>query len=345
MKHVLPVPHGDRCMHEFVASAAQLKAERDISAMDIAKRLLDYGFHAPTVYFPLIVPEAMMIEPTETESKATLDAFAETLECIIARDARAIARRPAQHARQPAGRGPGGAAADADLETTGMIDAGRCRLLRHAPGNGAWNMAVDEMLLERAEEYATACLRFYGWSEPTLSLGYFQIYADRQEHPPSLPCAVVRRLTGGGAIVHDAELTYSIVLPGTHPLATHRDELYQVVHGCLIETLGHFGITARLCGTADNLGTAREPFLCFQRRSPGDVLIGRTKVCGSAQRRRNGAVLQHGSLLWRTSPAAPGTVRGGGCCCYPIELESVADLWLCGLSGRLGLAWQLRGTG
>ena len=79
VKHFLPVPQGDRCMHEFVASAARLKADRDISAMDVAKRLLDYGFHAPTVYFPLIVPEAMMIEPTETESKATLDDFAEAL--------------------------------------------------------------------------------------------------------------------------------------------------------------------------------------------------------------------------------------------------------------------------
>jgi glycine dehydrogenase subunit 2 len=73
------VPHGDRCMHEFVASAARLKRERRISAMEIAKRLLDYGYHAPTVYFPLVVPEALMIEPTETENKETLDAFAATL--------------------------------------------------------------------------------------------------------------------------------------------------------------------------------------------------------------------------------------------------------------------------
>ena len=79
VKHFLPVPQGDRCMHEFVASAASLKKERGMSAMDIAKRLLDFGFHAPTVYFPLTVSEAMMIEPTETESKETLDAFAETL--------------------------------------------------------------------------------------------------------------------------------------------------------------------------------------------------------------------------------------------------------------------------
>ena len=79
VKHILPVPQGDRCMHEFVASAAELKSDKGITAMDIAKRLLDFGFHAPTVYFPLTVPEAMMVEPTETESKETLDAFAETL--------------------------------------------------------------------------------------------------------------------------------------------------------------------------------------------------------------------------------------------------------------------------
>ena len=79
VKHILPVPHGDGCMHEFVASAADLKKEKGVTAMDLAKRLLDFGFHAPTVYFPLNVPEGMMMEPTETESKETLDAFATTL--------------------------------------------------------------------------------------------------------------------------------------------------------------------------------------------------------------------------------------------------------------------------
>jgi len=79
VKHFLPVPGGDRAMHEFVATGAQLKADKGISGMDVAKRLLDHGFHAPTVYFPLVVREALMMEPTETESKATLDAFAEAL--------------------------------------------------------------------------------------------------------------------------------------------------------------------------------------------------------------------------------------------------------------------------
>lgn len=79
VRHIMDVPHGDRCMHEFVASAKRLKKEKHLSAMDLAKRLLDYGFHAPTVYFPLVVEEAVMVEPTETESKETLDAFAQAL--------------------------------------------------------------------------------------------------------------------------------------------------------------------------------------------------------------------------------------------------------------------------
>jgi glycine dehydrogenase subunit 2 len=87
IKHAYEVPHGDRCMHEFVASARGLRRERRISAMDIAKRLLDFGYHAPTVYFPLVVPEALMIEPTETEGKETLDGFAEALLRIREEDA------------------------------------------------------------------------------------------------------------------------------------------------------------------------------------------------------------------------------------------------------------------
>jgi glycine dehydrogenase subunit 2 len=79
VKGAYEVPYGDRCMHEFVASARGLRRERKVSAMDIAKRLLDFGYHAPTVYFPLVVPEALMIEPTETESRETLDAFADAL--------------------------------------------------------------------------------------------------------------------------------------------------------------------------------------------------------------------------------------------------------------------------
>ncbi len=94
LKGTYEVPHGDRCMHEFVASARNLRRERKVSAMDIAKRLLDFGYHAPTVYFPLVVPEALMIEPTETESKETLDAFADTLLRIHGEDAEFLHNAP-----------------------------------------------------------------------------------------------------------------------------------------------------------------------------------------------------------------------------------------------------------
>lgn len=94
LKDVLPVPNGELCMHEFVASASTIKTKNGITAMDIAKRLLDFGFHAPTVYFPLVVPEAIMVEPTETESKETLDAFAETLRNILDEDPEFLHQAP-----------------------------------------------------------------------------------------------------------------------------------------------------------------------------------------------------------------------------------------------------------
>ena len=80
------LPFDRLCMHEFVVSARRLRREHGLTALDVAKRLMDYGFHPPTVYFPLIVPEALMIEPTETEAKETLDAFAEAMR-EIAREA------------------------------------------------------------------------------------------------------------------------------------------------------------------------------------------------------------------------------------------------------------------
>jgi len=94
IKGIYEVPHGDRCMHEFVASAKRLRRERGVSAMEVCKRLLDFGYHAPTVYFPLVVPEALMIEPTETESKETLDAFADALIRIQGEDADFLQQAP-----------------------------------------------------------------------------------------------------------------------------------------------------------------------------------------------------------------------------------------------------------
>ena len=83
VKEFIPTPYDELCRHEFVASAQDLKRETGVKALDIAKALLDRGYHAPTIYFPLLVPECLMIEPTETESKETLDGFVATLREIV----------------------------------------------------------------------------------------------------------------------------------------------------------------------------------------------------------------------------------------------------------------------
>lgn len=217
-----------------------------------------------------------------------------------------------------------------------------CHLIVDPPGNGAWNMALDEALLLSAEQDGIAWLRFYKWQEPTLSLGYFQSHADRQHHAASTSCQLVRRASGGGAILHDRELTYSIALPATHALSHRAQRLYDAAHRSLIETLGDWRVDASLhinerplitptSGQPSMPAKRAEPFLCFQRRSPGDVLLGNYKVAGSAQRRHRGAVLQHGSVLWSRSAFAP-------------ELPGIFDLSKIPAQKEeeISLAWQVR---
>jgi len=201
-------------------------------------------------------------------------------------------------------------------------------------------MAVDEVLMGWSAATGGCCLRFYGWREPTLSLGYFQVYEDRTRHAPSRGCPVVRRTSGGGAIVHDRELTYSIVVPRGHPLAVRRLALYRDVHTSLIELLSKLGVTASLCAEAGGLTPGRQPFLCFQRRAAGDVVVGRAKVAGSAQRRSPGSVLQHGSVLVARSPAAPELPGLNELLEAPVRETQLAEAWLAALGRRLGLRWE-----
>jgi len=214
-----------------------------------------------------------------------------------------------------------------------------CRLIVDPPGTGAWNMAVDEVLLDWAARHEDCCWRFYEWSEPTLSLGYFQSFAERSGHAASLALPVVRRLTGGGAIGHDRELTYSLGVPAGHGLAGGRDRRYEFVHTALLAALEQVGIVARLAGTARAEPQAGEPFLCFLRRSPGDVLIGTTKIAGSAQRRRRGAVLQHGSVLLGRSVGAP-ELLGLEAAGQPVQSRQLAAAWQSVLAPRLGFQWR-----
>ncbi|MCA9248372.1 MAG: lipoate--protein ligase family protein [Planctomycetales bacterium] len=211
------------------------------------------------------------------------------------------------------------------------------RLLRHASAEGAWNMAVDEALMASAGASGVAVLRLYAWSEPTLSLGYFQRYADRDLHAASRSCALVRRMSGGGAILHDREATYSLVLPTTHPAAEQPASLYTLAHEIAI---GLIGDSRAQLAPAPTASVAAEPFLCFQRRAAGDVLSGGQKVLGSAQRRRSGAILQHGSLLWEASvcaPELPGLIN-----VQPelaaIDQSALMERWATAMARRLGFS-------
>jgi lipoate-protein ligase A len=146
-------------------------------------------------------------------------------------------------------------------------------------------------------------IRFYRWDQPTISLGYFQEFDEFEALPaPAGELAVVRRTTGGGAILHDLELTYSIVVGIEHPLMRGRpNELYSLAHRAIIAAVGG---SARMagCGSArSDESSRRGPFFCFARRHALDVVIPNgaalDKLAGSAQRRTASAVLQHGSLI------------------------------------------------
>lgn len=168
---------------------------------------------------------------------------------------------------------------------------------------GQWNMAVDEVLLESAISAGLATVRVYEWSKPTVSLGYFQNPGDLREAPSLAGLPVVRRLSGGGAILHDDELTYSVALPPFQKLFQQPHELYDLVHGGLARGLAEIGFAVSCRG--QTLKRPDEPVLCFQRQNAHDLVCAGHKVLGSAQRRRRGAILQHGSLIRRASASAP----------------------------------------
>jgi lipoate-protein ligase A len=222
------------------------------------------------------------------------------------------------------------------------IDSSRLRILLDPPASGVWNMAVDEALLH-SSEFAGLTLRFYQWNEPTLSLGYFQSLTDRELHPRSSNCPVVRRASGGGAILHDRELTYSLVAPVSQRFGDSAAELYDIVHLSLCDTLSEWGVSATMYEPPlVQLGTPAvpvphppEPFLCFNRRSRGDVVLGAHKICGSAQRRHQQRVLQHGSLLLARSLAAPELPGVVELVPSPPTLDEVSRTWIRHLVRRL----------
>jgi lipoate-protein ligase A len=215
-----------------------------------------------------------------------------------------------------------------------------CRLIHDAPASGAWNMAVDESLLTSAAEETICTLRIYGWEEPTLSLGYFQEYVDRQRHPSSSGCPCVRRASGGGGILHDREITYSFAAPPSLTWAKKHLALYEAFHSALIEVLAARGFSASLCQAAGSGRDRAQPFLCFLRRASGDVLVGEAKIAGSAQRRCGGAVVQHGSVLLERSASAPELPGLNDLGIGVLAAEDLTSDWLHVLAEKMGVQFQ-----
>lgn len=181
-----------------------------------------------------------------------------------------------------------------------------CLVYPYRKADGPLNMARDEALLDLISEAVEGgAFRTYGWSLPTLSLGYFQSIHDAERSPRWTNTPLVRRPTGGGALCHDRELTFAVVVPRSHPQARQISSLYQKVHTTIAQALIEFGVSVRRRGDSGRLDSDDQPFLCFADRDAEDLVIGPTKVVGSAQRRRAGAVLLHGSILLQRSPLAP----------------------------------------
>ncbi len=177
---------------------------------------------------------------------------------------------------------------------------GTVSLFPFAVADGPTNMAADEVLLDAAADRGVASLRFYTWTEPTLSLGYFQPTAASEALGRPIPW--VRRSTGGAAIVHHRELTYALALPGGRPWHAAGSWICRF-HHLLRDILADSGLAAHVvaCGEEKKVGEV----LCFLHQTPGDLLVIGWMVAGSALRKRRGALLQHGSLLLERSEHAP----------------------------------------
>jgi lipoate-protein ligase A len=174
------------------------------------------------------------------------------------------------------------------------------RLLRTSPANGAWNMALDEaILLSVGRGESPPTLRLFAWDPPCLSLGYAQPFSDID-----MPAVtergwdVVRRPTGGRAILHTDEITYSVITNHLEPrLAGSIVESYRRVSKALLEVLNLLGIRAiadkeyDLPEQVDKRGA-----VCFEVPSNYEITVGEKKILGSAQARRSEGILQHGSL-------------------------------------------------
>src|SRR5262245_44032342 len=173
---------------------------------------------------------------------------------------------------------------------------------------GAFNMAVDHALFERVQDGAAPVLRFCRWRPACLSLGRNQTVRLQRQQLAALDLDVVRRPTGGLAVLHDQELTYSVAVRAGQ-LGSPRTT-YEAINRALLGGLLQLGVPAEAFG-AD---TTRQAFAragsCFAGTAPGEVGVGERKLIGSAQRCERRTILQHGSILLAGDQAAADLLLG-----------------------------------
>jgi lipoate-protein ligase A len=177
----------------------------------------------------------------------------------------------------------------------------RWRLLLDGPRAGAWNMAVDEALAEAVDGGASGpVLRLYRWNPPCLSLGFSQPYSAADAgFCVAHGVEVVRRPTGGRAVLHQLELTYAVLARlGEPPFSHDLQGAYHTICRALVAGLRRLGVAAELSGEpAGGHLAPTQAVPCFVGPAAGEVVVGRRKLIGSAMRRVGGSILQHGSIL------------------------------------------------
>jgi len=173
------------------------------------------------------------------------------------------------------------------------------RLLIDPPQNGPENMATDEAILKSCKErLSPPTLRLYEWSEPTLSIGCFQKAENAIKYCLETGIPYVRRITGGRAVLHSDEVTYSIICSADEPLfAEGITGAYRIISRCLLETLREAGINADM-HIHRAIESNSKKISCFHSPSRYEIIINNRKIIGSAQRRFKRAFLQHGSILF-----------------------------------------------
>lgn len=176
-------------------------------------------------------------------------------------------------------------------ETWGFLDSGI--------HDAAINMAIDESLLNwHSEGRIPPTLRFYGWARPSLSIGQFQKaeksidFTGIEKHQ----CDFVRRLTGGSAVLHDDELTYSIVISEDHPnIPQSVREAYHILSKGVLEGYRNLGIDADYA-LPEREAMREKTAVCFEKTAYYEMIVDGKKISGNAQTRKNGVLLQHGSI-------------------------------------------------